>query len=58
MPAQDTKLVREKERLRKENRILREESEVQKRKAAMFCAAHGGPERHLNRTGFAGGSNS
>jgi transposase len=38
VPAQDAELLRENERLRKENRFLREQREVLK-KAAMFFAA-------------------
>ncbi len=45
VPAKDAELLRENERLCKENRILREAREVPK-KAAMYFAAHGGAERH------------
>ena len=60
VPAPDADLLRENERLRKENRILRDLSRIGKqsgrlfsrrmwevlKQAAMVFAAHGGPERH------------
>lgn len=45
VPKEDLSLAQENDRLRRENRILKEEREILN-KATVFFASHGGHERH------------